>query len=140
MSDPKKNTFFASIVIITGFILPIFLPAFIMMALVKWMPNEISHSGIMSLIILSIELFLIVGISTNVLSLIGITEQKIDELGFLGFIISVLTSFIFIIAGYYWMKTLHLTSVQLTSTGILMIAGITVIILVIQVKILEKLE
>ncbi len=140
MSNPNKNKFIPSLVITAGLILPIFLSAFIMMGLIKWMPTEISYSGIMSLIILSIELFLIVGISTGVLSLVGITEQKIDKLGFLGFIISVMTSFIFIIAGYYWMKTLHLTSVQLSSTGILIIAAITMIILVIQVKILEKLE
>ncbi|MGE7948494.1 epimerase [Lysinibacillus sp. NPDC093688] len=140
MSNPNKNKFIASLVITAGLILPLFLPAFIMMALVKLLPNEISYSGIMSLILLSIELFIIIGISTKVFSLVGLTEQKIDELGFLGLIISVLTSFIFIIAGYYWMKTLQLTSVQLSSTGILIIAVITTIILVVQVKILEKLE
>lgn len=140
MSNPNKNKFIASLVITAGLILPIFLPAFIMMALVKWLPNEISYSGIMSFILLSIELFIIIGISTKVFSLVGLTEQKIDELGFLGFMISVLTSFIFIIAGYYWMKTLQLTSVQLSSTGILIIAVITTIILVVQVKLLEKLE
>lgn len=140
MNNPNKNKFIASLVITTGLIFPIFLPAFIMMALVKLMPNDISHPGIMPLIFLSIELFIIVVISTKVLSLIGLTEQKINELGFLGFIISVLTSFIFIIAGYYWMKTLNLTSVQLSSIGILIIASFTTIILVVQVKILEKLE
>ncbi|WP_338651683.1 epimerase [Lysinibacillus sp. Y5S-8] len=111
-----------------------------MMALVKFVPDTINHSGIMSLFILSFVLFIIAGIFTKVLSLIGLTEQKLDELGFLGLIISALTSFICIIVGYYWIKTLHLTSVQLSSMGILIIASITTIILTIQLKILEKIE
>jgi len=83
MSSPNKNKFFASLVIIAGLVLPILLPAFIMMAQVKYMPNEITHSGIMSLFILSFVLFIIASIFTKILSLIGLTEQKIDELGFL---------------------------------------------------------
>ncbi|MFC9539789.1 epimerase [Lysinibacillus sp. NPDC056959] len=139
MSNPNKNKYLASLTIIASLILPIFLPAFIMMALVNFMPNEITHSGIMSLFILSIALFIIAGIFTKVLSLVGLTEQKIEELGFLGFIISVLTSFISIVVGYYWMKTLHFTSVELSTIGILIIAAITTIVLTALIKILEKL-
>ncbi|MGE7689801.1 epimerase [Lysinibacillus sp. NPDC097214] len=139
MSNQNKNKFLAPIAIIAGLVLPIFLPAFIMMALVKFMPNEISHSGMMSLFILSFALFIIAGIFTKVLSLIGLTEQKIEELGFLGFIISVLTSFTSIVVGYYWMKTLHLTSVDISSVGILLIAAITTIVLTVLTRILEKL-
>ncbi|MEQ6353172.1 epimerase [Lysinibacillus sp. M3] len=139
MSNPNKNKNLASLTIIVGLLLPIFLPAFIMIALVNFMPNEITHSGIMSLFILSIALFIIAGIFTKVLSLVGLTEQKIVELGFLGFVISVLTSFISIVVGYYWMKTLHFTSVELSTIGILIIAAITTIVLTALIKILEKL-
>lgn len=139
MSNPNKNKFLSSLAIIASLILPIFLPAFIMMALVNFMPNEITHSRISSLFILSIALFIIAGIFTKVLSLVGLTEQKIEELGFLGFIIAVLTSFISIVVGYYWMKTLHLTSVELSTIGILIIAAITTIVLTALIKILEKL-
>lgn len=139
MSKPNKNKFFASFVIIAGLILPIFLPAFIMMALVKFVPNEITHSGIMSLFILSFALFIIAGIFSKILSLVGLTEQKLDELGFLGLIISVLSSFFSIIVGYYWMKTFHLTSVELSSIGILIIAVITTFVLTALIRMLEKL-
>ncbi|MGE8035477.1 hypothetical protein B1B04_16880 [Lysinibacillus sp. KCTC 33748] len=139
MSNPNKNKYLSSLAIIAGLILPIFLPAFIMMVLVNFMPNEITHSRISSLFILSIALFIIAGIFTKVLSLVGLTEQKIEELGFLGFIITVLTSFISIVVGYYWMKTLHLTSVELSTIGILIIAAITTIVLTALIKILEKL-
>ncbi|MFJ8090558.1 epimerase [Lysinibacillus sp. NPDC095746] len=137
MSNPKK--IFVSIGIIAGLILPFFLPAFIMMALVKFVPNEITHSGILSLFILSFALFIISGIFSKVLSLIGLTEQKLDELGFLGLMISVLSSFLSIVVGYYWMKTFNLTSVELSSIGILTIAVITPIVLIAQIKLLEKL-
>ncbi|WP_427107708.1 epimerase [Lysinibacillus xylanilyticus] len=136
----NSNNFFTSLVIVAGLIFPIFLPAFIMMALVKFMPTEITHSGLMSLFILSFALFIIAGIFSKVLSLIGLTDQKLDELGFLGLIISVLSSFLSIIVGYYWMKTLNLTSVHLSSIGILITAVITTIFLTILVKVLEKVE
>jgi len=139
MSSPNKNKFFASLVIIAGLVLPILLPAFIMMAQVKYMPNEITHSGIMSLFILSFVLFIIASIFTKILSLIGLTEQKIDELGFLGLIISVLTSFISIIVGYYWIKTFHLTSVELSSIGILIVAAITTIVLTVLTRMREAI-
>ncbi|MFJ5565188.1 epimerase [Lysinibacillus xylanilyticus] len=138
MSNSKK--FIVSFLIILGLILPIFLPAFIMMALVKFMPDAITHTGIMSLFILSFVLFIIAGIFSKILSLIGLTEQKLDELGFLGLIISALSSFLSILVGYYWMKTLHLTSVHLSSIGILITAVITTIILTVLVKVLEKVE
>ncbi|MCY9549095.1 epimerase [Lysinibacillus xylanilyticus] len=136
----NSNNFFTSLIIVAGLIFPIFLPAFIMMALVKFMPTEITHSGLMSLFILSFALFIIAGIFSKVLSLIGLTVQKLDELGFLGLIISVLSSFLSIIVGYYWMKTLNLTSVHLSSIGILITAVITTIFLTILLKILEKVE
>jgi len=139
MSNPNKNKFLASIVIIAGLLLPIFLPAFLMMALVKFMPNEITHSGMMALVVLSFALFIIDGIFTKILSLIGLTDQKLDELGFLGLIISILSSFISIVVGYYWLKTLHLTSVGLSSIGILIIAAITIIVLTVLTRMLEKL-
>ncbi|MFJ7980087.1 epimerase [Lysinibacillus xylanilyticus] len=139
MSNPNKNKFVILLVLTAGLILPIFLPAFIMMALAKYMPNEITHSGIMSLFILSFVLFIIAGIFSKILGLIGLNGQKLDELGFLGLIISVLSSFFSIIVGYYWMKTFHLTSVELSSIGILIIAVITTFVLTALTRMLEKL-
>ncbi|MGE7930855.1 epimerase [Lysinibacillus xylanilyticus] len=110
-----------------------------MMALAKYMPNEITHSGIMSLFILSFVLFIIAGIFSKILGLIGLNGQKLDELGFHGLIISVLSSFFSIIVGYYWMKTFHLTSVELSSIGILIIAVITTFVLTALTRMLEKL-
>ncbi|EON70298.1 hypothetical protein [Lysinibacillus sphaericus] len=142
MSNPNKkiNNFLAALIIIAGLILPIFLPAFIMVTLAKWMPNEITYTGMMALVILSIELFIIASLFTKILSLIGLTEKKIDELGFLGTTISIITSFLSILVGYYWMKTLHLTSVQLSSDGIIIIALVSTIILVVLLKALEKFD
>ncbi|KFN00998.1 epimerase [Bacillus clarus] len=126
--------------IILGLILPIFLPAFLMLVLGKWMQYEIVYPGIMSLFILSIEMFIIAAVFTKILSLVGLSEKKLDELGFLGFTISMATSFLAMYVGYFWMKNLNLTSVELSSKGILIITIVATIILAILLKVLESID
>lgn len=70
------------VVMILGLFLPLFLPALLMLALGKWMPDEIVYSGVMSLFILSIELFIVAAIFTKILSVCGLPEKKLDALGF----------------------------------------------------------
>lgn len=128
------------IVMILGLFLPLFLPALLMLALGKWMPDEIVYSGVMSLFILSIELFIVAAIFTKILSLCGLPEKKLDELGFLGFTISVVTSFLATYVGYFGIAKVALTSVQLSPHGILIIAIVSTIILTILLKVLEKFD
>lgn len=128
------------VVMILGLFLPLFLPALLMLALGKWMPNEIVYSGVMSLFILSIELFIVAAIFTKILSVCGLPEKKLDELGFLGFTISVVTSFLATYVGYFGIAKVGLTSVQLSPHGILIIAIVSTIILTILLKVLEKFD
>ncbi|MDP7988580.1 epimerase [Bacillus sp. MHSD_36] len=128
------------VVMILGLFLPLFLPALLMLALGKWMPDEIVYSGVMSLFILSIELFIVAAIFTKVLSVCGLPEKKLDELGFLGFTISVVTSFLATYVGYFGITKVGLTSVQLSPHGILIVAIVSTIILTILLKILEKFD
>ncbi|MED0939623.1 epimerase [Bacillus mobilis] len=139
-NDNMTNSVKAVPVIILGLFLPIFLPALLMLGLGKWMPNEIQYSGAMSLFILSIEMFIIAAIFTKILSLVGLSEKKLDELGFLGFTISTVTSFLAIYVGYFWMTNSGLTSVELTAKGILVIAIIATIILALLLKLLERMD
>ncbi|TXS00893.1 epimerase [Bacillus sp. SH7-1] len=128
------------IVMILGLFLPLFLPALLMLALGKWLPDEIVYSGVMSLFILSIELFIVAAIFTKILSVCGLPEKKLDELGFLGFTISVVTSFLATYVGYFGIAKIGLTSVQLSPHGILIIAIVSTIILTILLKVLEKFD
>lgn len=128
------------IVMILGLFLPLFLPALLMLALGKWLPDEIVYSGVMSLFILSIELFIVAAIFTKILSVCGLPEKKLDELGFLGFTISVVTSFLATYVGYFGIAKVGLTSVQLSPHGILIIAIVSTIILTILLKVLEKFD
>ncbi|HDR7677321.1 epimerase (plasmid) [Bacillus wiedmannii] len=134
---PNKT---AVLVIILGLFLPLFLPAFLMLALGKWMPDEIVYPGVMSLFLLSIGLFIVAAIFTKILSVCGLTEQKLDELGFLGFTISVVTSFLATYVGYFGIAKIGLTSVQLSPHGILIVAIVSTIILTILLKVLEKFD
>lgn len=128
------------VVMILGLFLPLFLPALLMLALGKWMPDEIAYPGVMSLFILSIELFIVAAIFTKILSVCGLPEKKLDELGFLGFTISVVTSFLATYVGYFGIAKVGLTSVQLSPHGILIVAIVSTIILTILLKILEKFD
>ncbi|MCU4767884.1 epimerase [Bacillus toyonensis] len=128
------------IVMILGLFLPLSLPALLMLALGKWMPDEIVYSGVMSLFILSIELFIVAAIFTKILSVCGLPEKKLDELGFLGFTISVVTSFLATYVGYFGIAKVGLTSVQLSPHGILIIAIVSTINLTILLKVLEKFD
>ncbi|PGC25900.1 epimerase [Bacillus wiedmannii] len=128
------------VVMILGLFLPLFLPALLMLALGKWMPDEIVYSGVMSLFILSIELFIVAAIFTKILSVCGLPEKKLDELGFLGFTISVVTSFLATYVGYFGIAKVGLTSVQLSPHGILIIAIVSTIILTILLKVLDKFD
>lgn len=128
------------IVMILGLFLPLSLPALLMLALGKLMPDEIVYSGVMSLFILSIELFIVAAIFTKILSVCGLPEKKLDELGFLGFTISVVTSFLATYVGYFGIAKVGLTSVQLSPHGILIIAIVSTINLTILLKVLEKFD
>lgn len=128
------------ILMVLGLVLPFFLSAFLLLTLSIWMPNEIVYPGILSLIILSIEFYIVASIFTKILSLCGLPEKKLDEMGFLGSIISAVTSILAIFLGYYLMRSFGLTSVEVSPKGILLVAIASTIILSIVVKALERTE
>lgn len=129
-----------SMVIILGLFLPLFLPAFLMLGLNKWMPDEIVYPGVMSLFLLSFGLFIVAAIFTKILSQCGLPEKKLEELGFLGFTISVVTSFLATYVGYFGIAKIGLTSVELSPHGILIVAIVSTIILTLLLKVLEKFD
>ncbi|PGS03270.1 epimerase [Bacillus pseudomycoides] len=139
-NNNKTSNITAVLIIVSGLVLPIFLPAFLMLILEKWMPDQIVYPGILSLFILSFELFILAGIFTKILSFFGLSEKKIDELGFLGFTISGVTSFLAIYVGYFWMSNIKLTSVELSPNSILIIAIISTIISMILLKVLNSFD
>jgi hypothetical protein len=139
-NNEKNNQTTTVLLIMLGLFLPMFLPALLMIALGKWMPEEITYSGILSLLLLSLELFIVALIFTKILSLFGLSEKKLDELGFLGFTISAVTSFLATFVGYFWMSNLKWTSVQISPYGILAIAIVSTIILSILLKVMERLD
>ncbi|PDZ94116.1 epimerase [Bacillus cereus] len=128
------------VVMILGLVLPFFLPAFLMLALGKWMPDEITSPGVMSLFILSFELFIVAAIFTKILSQCGLPEEKLKELGFLGFTITVVTSFLATYVGYFGIAKIGFTSVELSPHGILIVAILSTIILTILLKVMEKFD
>ncbi|MEK4710700.1 MULTISPECIES: epimerase [Bacillus] len=128
------------VVMILGLFLPLFLPALLMLALGKWMPDEIAYTGAMSLFLLSFGLFIVAAIFTKIFSMVGLTEKKLDELGFLGFTISVVTSFLATYVGYFAIAKIGLTSVVVSPHGILIVAIVSTIILTILLKVLEKFD
>ncbi|PGO21752.1 epimerase [Bacillus cereus] len=128
------------VVMILGLVLPLFLPAFLMQALGEWMPDEIAYPGVMSLFILSFELFIIAAIFTKILSQCGLPEKKLEELGFLGFTISIVSTFLSTYVGYFSIAKIGLTSVELSPHGILIVAIVSTIILTILLKVLEKFD
>ncbi|MED1304566.1 hypothetical protein BK704_09770 [[Bacillus thuringiensis] serovar konkukian] len=67
-------------------------------------------------------------------------EKKLEELGFLGFIISIASTFISTYVGYFGIAKIGLTSVELSPHGILIVAIVSTIILTILLKVLEKID
>ncbi|MED1647694.1 epimerase [Bacillus pacificus] len=128
------------VVMILGLFLPLFLPAFLMLGLGKWMPDEIVYPGVMSLFLLSFGLFIVAAIFTKFLSQCGLPEKKLEELGFLGFTISIASTFLSTYVGYFTLAKIGLTSVELSPKGILIVAIVSTIILTILLKILEKFD
>lgn len=128
------------VVMILGLFLPLFLPAILMLGLGKWMPDEIAYPGVLSLFLLSFELFIVAAIFTKILSQCGLPQKKLDELGFLGFTISIVTSFLATYVGYFGIAKVGLTSVELSPHGILIVAILSTIILTILLKVLEKFD
>ncbi|PEK48394.1 epimerase [Bacillus toyonensis] len=128
------------VVMVLGLFLPLFLPALLMLALEKWMPDEIVYPGVLSLFLLSFGLFIVAAIFTKVLSQCGLPEKKLDELGFLGFTISVVSSFLATYVGYFGIAKIGLTSVELSPKGILIVAIVSTIILTILLEVLERFD
>ncbi|PHE81936.1 epimerase [Bacillus toyonensis] len=128
------------VVMVLGLFLPLFLPALLMLALEKWMPDEIVYPGVLSLFLLSFGLFIVAAIFTKVLSQCGLPENKLDELGFLGFTISVVSSFLATYVGYFGIAKIGLTSVELSPKGILIVAIVSTIILTILLEVLERFD
>ncbi|WP_312110649.1 epimerase [Brevibacillus reuszeri] len=104
------------------------------------MPNEIAYPGMLFLIILSIEFYIVAAIFTKILSLCGLPEKKLDAMGFFGSIISAVTSILAIFLGYFLMRNLGLTSVEVSPKGIFLVAIVSTIILGIVVKSLEQIK
>ncbi|WP_255290262.1 epimerase [Bacillus thuringiensis] len=100
-NDNKSNALFAAIQIVLPLLLPILVPT-----------------------------FLIVGILFSiVLRLCKLSEEKLKELGFLGFTLSAVSTFLSFYVGYFWLADLNFTSVELSPHAVLIFAILCTLLL-----------
>ncbi|GGE80428.1 epimerase [Priestia taiwanensis] len=107
---------------ILSLILAFFLPAFLMLILSDWMPNEITYPKISSVFILSVMLPITTFIFYSILKVFGYKDKKLKGRGIIGIIDSIVTEFLHAFAGYFVISKLGLTSVELTLIGISLVA------------------
>ncbi|KAA0758873.1 epimerase [Bacillus sp. BF2-3] len=85
--------------------------------------------------------FFIVGITFSfVLRVFKLSEEKLKELGFLGFTISIVSTFLTMYVGYFWLVKLNFTAVQLTPHAVLIFAILSTILLETLFKLIDKFD
>ncbi|EJQ03864.1 hypothetical protein IE3_05381 [Bacillus cereus BAG3X2-1] len=141
-NNETNNTkgLFAVLQIVLPLILPIVLPTLIILGMKQWMPNEIAYPSIMSLLTLAIGFFIIGIIFSFVLRVFKLSEEKLKELGFLGFTISIVTTFLTMYVGYFWLSNLNFTTLQLSPHAVLIFAILSTILLETIFKLIDKFD
>jgi len=88
----------------------------------KWMSDEVQYPSIISLLTLCIGFFIVGILFSLVLHLCKLSEEKLKELGFLGFTLSAVSTFLTFYVGYFWLANLNFTSVELSPHAVLVFA------------------
>ncbi|ALQ68219.1 MULTISPECIES: hypothetical protein [Bacillus] len=130
----------ALFLIVSPLLIPIVLPTAIIVGMKQWMPNDVEYPSIMSLLILCIGFFIVGIIFSFVLRVFKLSEEKLKELGFLGFTISIVSTFLTMYVGYFWLAKFNFTAVQLSPHAVLIFAILSTILLEVIFKVIDKFD
>ncbi|ASJ48800.1 MULTISPECIES: hypothetical protein [Bacillus] len=130
----------AIFLIVSPLLIPIALPTAIIVGIKQWLPDDVVYPSIMSLLTLCIGLFIVGIIFSFVLHVFKLSEEKLKELGFLGFTISIVSTFLTMYVGYFWLAKLNFTAVQLSPHAVLIFAISSTILLETTFKLNDKFD
>lgn len=102
----KINRLLANSLVLSPLLIPILVSSVIIIGMKQLMPNEIEYLRLMSLLTLCIGFFIVGIIFSFVLRVFKLSEAKLKELGFLGFTISIVSTFLPMYVGYFWLVKL----------------------------------
>ncbi|MBH0346359.1 epimerase [Bacillus thuringiensis serovar muju] len=134
------NRLLAIFLIVSPLLMPIVIPTSIIVGMKQWMPDDVDYPSIMSLLTLCIGLFIVGIIFSLVLRIFKLSEEKQKELGFLGFTISIVSTFLTMYVGYFWLAKLNFTAVQLSPHAVLIFAILSTILLEAIFKLIDKFD
>jgi hypothetical protein len=126
--------------IVLPLVLPIVIPTVIIVGMKQWMPNDIEYPSIMSLLALCVGFFVVGIIFSFILRVFTLSEERLKKLGFLGFIISVVNTFLTMYVGYFGLANLNFTAVKLSPYAVLIFAILSTALLEISFKLIEKID
>ncbi|MBJ8055429.1 epimerase [Bacillus cereus] len=135
----NSNRLLAIFLIVSPLLIPIVLPTAIIVGM-KWMPDDVEYQSVMSLLTLCIEFFIVGIIFSFLLRVFKLSEEKLKELGFLGFTISIVSTFMTMYVGYFWLAKLNFTAVQLSPHAVLTFAILSTILLEAIFKLIDKFD
>ena len=130
----------AIFLIVSPLLIPIVLPTAIIVVMKQWLPNDVEYPSIMSLLTLCIGFFILGIIFSLVLRVFKLSEEKLKELGFLGFTISFVSTFLTMYVGYFWLKNLNFTTVKLSTHAVLIFAILSTVLLEAIFKLIDKFD
>ncbi|MCU7663411.1 MULTISPECIES: epimerase [Bacillus cereus group] len=134
------NRVLAIFLIVSPLLMPIVLPTAIIVGMKQWMPDDIEYPSIMSLLTLCIGFFIVGIIFSFLLRVFKLSEEKLKELGFLGFTISIVSTFLTMYVGYFWLAKINFTAVQLSPHAVLIFAIFSTILLEAIFKLTDKFD
>ncbi|WHT92343.1 epimerase [Bacillus cereus] len=130
----------AIFLIVSPLLMPIMIPSAIIVGMKQLMPDDIEYPSVMSLLTLCIGFFIVGIIFSFVLRVFKLSEEKLKELGFLGFTISIVSTFLTMYVGYFWLANLNFTTVKLSPHAVLIFAILTTILLEVIFKLIDKFD
>ncbi|MGE7635329.1 epimerase [Bacillus paramycoides] len=136
----NTNRLFAFLQIVLPLLLPIVIPTVIIVGMKHWMPDDVEYSSIMSLLTLCIGFFIVGIMFSLVLRVFKLSDEKLKELDFLGFTISIVSTFLTMYVGYFWLANLNFTTVKLTPHAVLIFAILSTILLEAIFKLIDKFD
>ncbi|MGA4496150.1 epimerase [Bacillus bombysepticus] len=136
----NSNRLLAIFLIVSPLLIPIVLPTAIIVGMKPWMPDDVEYQNIMSLLTLCIGFFIVGIIFSFVLRVFKLSEEKLKELGFLGFTISIVSTFLTMYVGYFWLAKLNFTAVQLSPHAVLIFSILSTILLEAIFKLTDKFD
>ncbi|PEA33256.1 epimerase [Bacillus toyonensis] len=136
----NSNRLLAIFLIVSPLLIPIALPTAIIVGMKQWMPDEVEYPSIISLLTLCIGFFIVGIIFSFILHVFKLSEEKLKELGFLGFTISIVSTFLTMYVGYFWLANLNFTAVQLSPHAVLIFAILSTILLEAIFKLIDKFD